>query len=115
MDGLLIREPWVNYILSGKKIWEIRGSATTKRGRIALIKSKSGLILGTADLVDCIYLTPGEYRNSSGKHAVEYEDTAIYPYKKTYAWVFENPRAFKKPIPYKHPNGAVIWVKLNNL
>jgi hypothetical protein len=32
---------------------------------------------------------------------------------KTYADVFSNPRLrFKRPIPYRHPNGAVSWVRL---
>lgn len=115
MDGLLIKEPWIDYIFNNKKTWEIRGSSTSKRGTIALIKSKSGCIYGTVELVDCKLLTYDEYRSSFEKHAIPLEHTIKYPYKKTYAWVFENPRIFDKPIPYKHPNGAVIWVKLREI
>ena len=41
MDALIIRQPWLGLILSGKKTWEIRGSRTNKRGPIALIESGS--------------------------------------------------------------------------
>ena len=50
--ALLIREPFVSWILSGKKTWELRGSATKIRGRIALVASGSGTVVGTCDLVD---------------------------------------------------------------
>ena len=56
MKGLIIREPWIDYILSGKKVWEIRGSNTTIRGRIALIKSGTSTILGEANLINSIKL-----------------------------------------------------------
>ena len=115
MDGLIIKEPWIELILQGKKIWEIRSSTTHKRGKIALIKSKSGHVYGTVDLVDCLFLTHDEYRISTQYHKIKYEDTEAYPYKKTYAWVLSNPILFDKPIPYKHPSGAVIWVKLGDL
>ena len=37
------------------------------------------------------------------------------PYPKTYAYVFTNPKWFERPIPYKHPSGAVTWVRLPEL
>jgi hypothetical protein len=36
-------------------------------------------------------------------------------YRNTYAWVLKNPRRLKKTVPYKHPSGAVIWVKLDGI
>ncbi|GAF99913.1 unnamed protein product, partial [marine sediment metagenome] len=29
-----------------------------------------------------------------------------------YAWVLEKAKRYDEPIPYTHPLGAVIWVKL---
>src|SRR5882724_4942048 len=52
--ALIIREEPLSKILAGTKTWEIRGSATKRRGRIALIQSKSGLVVGTCDLVDVV-------------------------------------------------------------
>ncbi len=34
-------------------------------------------------------------------------------YRNTYAWVLEKLQYLKKPVPYKHPSGAIIWVKLD--
>jgi len=34
MRGLIIAEPWIDYILEGKKTWEIRGTSTKIRERI---------------------------------------------------------------------------------
>ena len=52
--ALLVRTPHVDRILAGRKTWEIRGSRTAVRGPIGLVKSGSGLIVGTCDLVDVI-------------------------------------------------------------
>ncbi len=69
MDCLIIKEPYTDLILSGVKTWEIRGSRTHKRGKIGLIKSGSGTIIGEADLVDCIGpLSLQEFLNNKDKH-----------------------------------------------
>jgi hypothetical protein len=34
------------------------------------------------------------------------------PYEQTFAWVLQNPKRLRPPIPYNHPPGAVIWVRL---
>lgn len=47
MLGLIIKSPWIDLILQGRKTWEIRGSHTHTRGLVALIKSRSGSIVGT--------------------------------------------------------------------
>jgi hypothetical protein len=54
MKGLIIRAPYVDWIVDGKKTWEIRGSATKVRGPLALIKGGSGTIVGTCTLSDVI-------------------------------------------------------------
>jgi hypothetical protein len=35
-------------------------------------------------------------------------------YRQTYAWVLEKPRILKRPVPYQHPSGAVIWARLDD-
>ncbi|GGE44896.1 hypothetical protein GCM10011391_24670 [Pullulanibacillus camelliae] len=52
MKGLIIKSPWIELILAGKKVWEIRGSNTTIRGLVALIKSGTGTIVGEVTIVD---------------------------------------------------------------
>lgn len=109
MDSLIIKPKWADMILSGSKTWEIRGSRTAKRGTIGIIKSRSGKVFGQVDLVDCIPLTMYEWANNKNKHLVDYADI---DYNTPYAWVLANPSIFPEPIPYQHPQGAVIWVKL---
>ncbi len=54
LDGLLIQAPWVYRILDGSKTWEIRSSHTSKEGRIELIASGTGTVVGVADLVGVV-------------------------------------------------------------
>ncbi|PFG05294.1 ASCH domain-containing protein [Bacillus sp. es.034] len=112
MKGLIIRFPWIELILDGKKTWEIRGSNTKIRGPIALIKSGSGMVYGEVNISDSKELTLKDYQVSNEFHRVQSDGSQALPYKKTYAWVLEKPRMYKEPIPYKHPMGAVIWVNL---
>lgn len=115
MRGLIIRSPWIDFILQGKKTWEIRGSNTYIRGKVALIKSGSGLIYGTVDLVESRQLSLEEYQQTELFHCVSKKNTVKAPYNTIYAWVFENPELFEEPVAYKHPQGAVIWVKLDHI
>lgn len=110
MKGLIIKEPYIDQILAGVKKWEIRGSNTSIRGKICLIKSGTKKIYGEVNLVDSFEINLEKYNEY---HKAMY-GSAIdkLPYKKTYAWVVENPCLYKDPVSYKHPNGAVIWVNL---
>ncbi|MEK4428472.1 ASCH domain-containing protein [Paenibacillus sp. FSL M7-0802] len=109
MDGLIIKPKWADMVLSGFKPWEIRGSRTHKRGTIGIIKSGSGLVYGTVELVGCVPLTMYNWYENNDKHHLSYADV---DYKTPYAWVMQNPVIYPVPIPYKHPQGAVIWVRL---
>lgn len=116
MNGLIIKSPHIEKILDGKKTWEIRGSNTNVRGEIALIKSGSGMIIGTCELVDVIgTLTLEELINNADKSCSDVQKLKVNGlyYKNTYAWVLQNAKYLEKPVPYKHPMGAVIWVKLD--
>ncbi|MEI5908710.1 ASCH domain-containing protein [Bacillus spongiae] len=112
MKGLLIKSPWIDHILQGNKTWEIRGSNTNIRGKIALIKSGTGKVFGTADLIGCKKLSFEEYKKSEAFHLVPMVKDQTKPYKNIHAWVLDNPCIFKEPIRYHHPQGAVIWVNL---
>ena len=106
MDGLLIKPIWLNRYYSGEKTLEVRSSNTKKRGTIALIECKSGLITGVCNLVDSYRLKQDRFLKEHHLHLVDKTW-----YKKTYGWVFEDVTKLDKPIPYYHPPGAVIWVK----
>ncbi|WCK57648.1 ASCH domain-containing protein (plasmid) [Aneurinibacillus sp. Ricciae_BoGa-3] len=113
MKGLIVKLPWIDLILEGKKPWEIRGSHTTIRGKIALIKSGTGCVWGTVEVLDSRRLTEEEYQHSEHLHCIPNTDINPLPYKRIHAWVLGNPQPFKEPLPYQHPLGAVIWVNLS--
>jgi len=115
MKALLIRQQYLNRILNGKKIWEIRGSRTVLRGQIALIESKSGLVVGICELTDCIGPLTVRHLNENARKADIYPKAVKLPYgKRTFAWRLSRARRLPKPVPYKHPAGAVIWVNLDS-
>ncbi len=116
--GLIVRDPYASQILNGKKIWEIRGRATQIRGPVVIVKSGTGRAFGTANLVRV--LGPLEVEDlESAPELPDNERKEIaqlgLPYPKTYAYVFTNPKWFDHPIPYRHANGAVTWVRLPDL
>jgi predicted kinase len=114
MRALLIRSPHIEKILDGKKIWEIRGSRTDVREQVGLVRSGSGTIIGVCDVVDCIpILTDEQFRRNARKAGSKPSEVSLGYYKNTFAWVFANPQYLKAPVPYKHPTGAIIWVKLD--
>lgn len=112
--ALLIRHPWIDMILDGKKTWEIRGSRTAIRETIGLIPSASGTVVGVCKVVDCLGpLSADVFRRNFRKAGMSPGEAELGHYRKTYAWVVEGARWLTRPVPYKHPSGAVIWVHLD--
>jgi len=111
--ALLIRSPHIEKVLAGSKTWEIRSRSTNVRGTIGLIRSKSGLIVGTCELVGVIGpLSYGEFRNNARKWGGTAADAERSDHLRFYAWVLRKAKRFRTPIPYRHPSGAIIWVRL---
>jgi len=116
MRGLIIDEPWIGLILAGTKTWEMRKGATHIRGPIALIRKGNGAVVGVAELTGSLpdLDTADAYARAEPFHAIPparqvraREDGWRTP------WVLANARPLAKPVPYEHPNGAVIWVNLS--
>ena len=40
--ALVVKKKWLDLILAGQKVWELRGSPTAKRGWIHLAESQAG-------------------------------------------------------------------------
>jgi len=113
MDALIIKKKWLDLILNDYKIWEIRSSDTKKRGRIALIESGSKQIKGACDLVQSFPFTKDlqDELTNYYKHWLTEHQLYHMQYKRPHVWVLNNIRILDEPIGYKHPQGAVIWVK----
>lgn len=110
--GLLIRAPFVDWILDGLKVWEMRTKRTTRRGRVGLIRSKSGLVVGEANVVDVVGpLTHRQLIQNVEKMNKERWEVAA-PGGPSFAWVLEGARRYEPPVPYTHRSGAVIWARL---
>lgn len=111
--GLVIRKEWLWFILGNGKTWEMRSRATKVRGQIALIEAGSGLIVGKNQIIDSLkpIRTAEEFQENESRHCISldrhYED-----FKWRTPWVLGVSVKYDKPIRYKHPQGAVTWVKL---
>ena len=113
--ALVVDEPWISAILQGKKTWEMRKTACHKRGRVGLIRKGSGLVVGTAVLAASLAPLDSReaYADAEPRHRIPpdrqghaFDDGWRTP------WVLESVRPLLTPVPYDHPNGAVIWVTL---
>lgn len=113
MRGLIIKKKWLDLILSGDKTWEIRGTNTTIRGEIFLIESGAGAIVGKCNIINSFNTNIEELKIHHDKHLIT--DLSLIKYNTIYAWEFKNAKKLKKRIPYSHPQGAVIWVKLGEI
>ena len=61
MFGLILIQDYLKEILDGSKIFDARSYPTNKRGKIALIDSRSMKIYGTIELVGCRKISAEEY------------------------------------------------------
>lgn len=110
MDGLIIKKRWLDKILSHEKTIELRGRKTKKKGqRIYLLSS--GSVYGTAVICDCFELSEQTYEYYRVRHKVYFSYNYIKTiYPNVYAWFLTDVQTIE-PKQYKHPKGAVIWVK----
>ena len=115
LKGLIIDTPHIDNILSGRKTWEMRSTATKQRGPVALILKGSGVVVGLAEIVDSKGpLGKEDMLANLSKHLIareRIENGEVSKWK--HAWIMSGARALPRPVPYTHPSGAVIWVNLD--
>lgn len=117
MRGLIIHSEPINDILAGRKKWEIRGSKTHIRGTIGLIEKGTGTVVGVCELVGCVGpLSLAAMRRHVNKHRIPIARLRSREghYKTIYAWVLRNAHRLKRPVPYEHKSGVIIWHPLPN-
>lgn len=116
MDGLIIKQPWTDFIISGLKDWEIRkmGCWSHIGQNILLLESGTQRVRGIVKITGCEKISSAKlYRDNYIHHRYDIEELpAFLPYgNKTYAWKLEVREIFTNPIFYKHKKGAQIWIK----
>jgi len=109
--ALIIKKEHLDKIFDSGKIWEMRSGMTHITERIGLIESGSGLIMGEVDLDGTGYPIQSKVDAALNcdKHQVDNLDLLK---KWKWPWLLANPNRYPSPVPYNHPKGAVIWVKL---
>lgn len=109
--ALIIDQPWIGMILNGQKVWEMRSRRTNICEKIGLIERGTGLIVGECWLTGS--LDPIETRGAAALtkelHCVD--DFELLK-KWKYPWQLSDVKEYERPIPYRHPKGAVTWVRI---
>ncbi len=108
--ALIVRSPWIDLILSGQKAWEMRSRSTNIRGRIGLIEQGTGLIVG-----ECVLQGVGEsiknFNIGYGYQLHKISDLELLD-RWHIPWILSDVKRYVKPVPYSHPKGAVVWVRV---
>ncbi len=95
MKAISLKQPWANYVASGKKTIETRKWSTKHRGKLLIVSSKypdrppAGYALAVVELVDCRPMVKADEKAAMCK---------VYP--KAYSWMLKNIRKIK-PFPVK--------------
>lgn len=114
--GLIIKAPFIDWIMAGRKTWELRSKHTQVRGPIALIKQGTGTVVAVARLIESKGpLTDADMAGNFQNHAVA-PDRLLLPevQKYRFAWVLSDVKQLGRPVPYIHRSGAVIWAALDD-
>ena len=91
MKCLFVRPPFSGYIVDGVKFIEYRTRDTYLRGRIGIIESGTGTVIGDVELFT------SRYSNKS----------------RFYGWILRNPRRYATPVPFEQKQGAMVWIDLD--
>jgi hypothetical protein len=92
MKCLFVKPPFAEYIVDGVKSIEYRTQWTHVRGRIGIIESGTGTVIGDAKLIGCW---------KDIKHDGIFD------------WLLKDARRYMKPVPFKHKKGAMVWINLD--
>jgi hypothetical protein len=114
MKGLIIRQPWVDMILDGRKTWELRSRRTKISGPIAVIAKGTGTVVGVTEIVDMRGpFTVRALRKHEGQHCVPPGVIKALAYKQVIAWELRGSKRLSIPVRFTPRPGAVIWVNLS--
>ena len=113
--ALLVKQQCADKILSGDKTWDVRGRRTTARGRIHIAQAGTGTLVGEVTITDCIPVTMAMLARRAKEHRIASVRCVVAKYRRIYAWVLVDAVCYPYPIAYRHPPGAVTWVRTGDL
>ena len=91
MHCLFVKAPFAGWIVDGVKLIEYRTKPTNIRGRIGIIESGTGTVIGDVQLIN------SAWNQTQGM----------------YIWLLQSPRRYAKPVPFEHKVGCVTWAILD--
>lgn len=91
MKCLFVRAPFAGWIVDGVKTIEYRTRPTNIRGRIGIVQSRTGTVIGTAEITGCRW-------NEELEH---------------YEWQLADAVRLAEPLPFPPKNGAVVWIDVD--
>ena len=71
-------------------------------------------MVGTCELVEVIGPLRLEMIKKSARSKMNESPTDCEDYQGSFAWVLGDVRRLVHPVVYKHPSGAVTWVRLDD-
>ena len=115
MHALIIREPWIGLILTGTKTWEMRARATKLRGLVGLIRKGTGLVVGVAEIVECLpFLDAASLASTRPFHCIPTKmDAEVLQLGWVCPWVLRHARPLPRPVAAGQKPGQVTWVPLS--
>ena len=101
---MVVREPWLDLILSNTKTMEIRGCKA--RPGLVWVATK-GRIHGHVDITKSIDMSPEEFATRRAEH--HWPEGRGLPYEKLCGLLLANPSRLPAPIDYWRPPSAIGW------
>lgn len=105
---LIVKHPWLDMILKEGKRLELRAFPCHFRCLIGL--GSRGILRGTAHVVDCFEIDDEWKQQNVHLHMVKNDPGFLAQFR--YAWLLADVKEINPPIPFSHPSGAQVWVKL---
>lgn len=123
MFALSMYEEYLLDILEGKRDCDVRLHPANKRGRIALLKTKTNLIYGYVDFIEVEQISYDEYiywhigkvySLEDTKHSIEYNNSlGQRKLKIAYKYKFINPILFNIPKKITILNKIGSWIEFD--
>ena len=115
--ALIVKAPYAELIVSGKKIMEMRSQHTKIRERVGIIQQGTGKIIGSVEIIDSVSYAhntePLKNEFLQQLHCLKNDDLHLLD-KWCVGWHLMNAIKYENPQPYQHPKGAITWVRLTH-